>query len=429
MPLIYARLAFALAILAPLVALSTPVGSPAVFYVFVLLALIALAHNALHHFPRVSSNDFIPLAIALCLPLISVVITNAYLPAWSNSELEKNLRLALALPVFWLLIRTPLSWLRHVQWALIAAALYGSAVLAFSVFAGRYGRMSVSDYGAHYNAVTFANLTFMFGLGCLFTIGWRLSSWPKLETALKILAALASFVGTVLSETRSSWLIVPMFALIVLFSGKRWSSRTRLYCVLGAVVLMIVAAFVAWKFNPRSSQVLVEVNEFFHGGNKDTSIGNRLQLWQASLMMFQEHPWLGIGARNFRAALHVLMEKGVVTPTLVAGYGEPHDDFVAALADYGVVGFGAMLALYFLPAVVFAKKLVSPHRDVAVAAQLGLLLCLGYAMFSLTEMMFRNMRSVPIYSLTLVTFLALARSPEDALKRGSPPGMVPGRSG
>jgi O-antigen ligase len=411
MPLIYARLAFTLAILAPIVALSTPVGSPTVFYVFVLLSLIALAHQALHRFPPVSTDDLVPLAIALCLPLVSIVITNVYASAWSSSQLEKNLRLALALPIFWLLVRTPVSWLRHVQWALIAAALYGSAVLVYSVYMGRYGRMSVSDYGAYYNAVTFANLTLMFGLSCLFTLGWRLSAWPRLEAALKMLAAAASFVGTALSETRSSWMIVPMFALIVLFSGKRWSSRTRLFCVLGAVGLMIVAAFVAWKFNPRSSQVFVEVSEFFHGGNKDTSIGNRLQLWQASLMMFQEHPWLGIGARNFRSTLHVLMERGVVTPMLAAGYGEPHDDFIAALANYGILGFGAILALYFLPVVVFFRKLTSEHREIVVAAQLGLLLCLGYAMFSLTEMMFRNMRSVPIYSLTLVTFLALARSP------------------
>jgi O-antigen ligase len=409
MPPIYARLAFALAILAPVVALSTPVGSPAVFYVFVLLSLVALAHNAVHRFPSASKDDFAPLALALCLPLVSILITNVLLPAWSSSELEKNLRLALALPVFWLLVRTPVSWLRQVQWALIFAALYGSVVLVYSAYDGPLGRMSVSDYGAHYNAVTFANLTFMFGLGCLFTLGWRLSTWPRLEAGLKILAAAASLVGTVLSETRSSWMILPIFALIVLFSGKRWSSRTRLFCVLGAVGLMIIAAFVAWKFNPRSSQVLVEVNEFFHGGNKDTSIGNRLQLWQASLIMFQEHPWLGIGARNFRAALHVLMERGVVTPMLVAGYGEPHDDFIAALADYGIIGFGAILALYFVPAVVFFRKLRS-DREIVVAAQLGLLLCLGYAVFSLTEMMFRNMRSVPIYSLTLVTFMALARA-------------------
>jgi O-antigen ligase len=416
MPPIYARLAFVLAMIAPVVALSTPVGSPAVFYVFVLLSLVALAHNAVHRFPPVSKEDFFPLALALCLPLLSILITNVLLPAWSNSQLEKNLRLALALPVFWLLVRTPVSWLRQVQWALIFAALYGSAVLIYAVYEAPLGRMSVSDYGAQYNAVTFANLTFMFGLGCLFTLGWRLSAWPRLEAGLKILAAAASFVGTVFSETRSSWMILPMFALIVLFSGRRWSSRTRLFCVLGAVALMAVAAFVAWKFNPRSSQVLVEVNEFFHGGNKDTSIGNRLQLWQASWIMFREHPWLGIGARNFRVALHVLMEKGVVTPLLVTGYGEPHDDFIAALADYGILGFGAILALYFIPAVVFFRKLKSGHRDVVVAAQLGLLLCLGYAVFSLTEMMFRNMRSVPIYSLTLVTFLALTRvsSPRSA---------------
>jgi O-antigen ligase len=411
MPVIYARLAALLAILSPVVALATPAGSPAALYLFLILALVALAHHGLHRFPPIANDDFLPLAVALCLPLVSVLVTNIALGAWSNSELEKNLRLALALPAFWLLLRTPTAWLRQVQWALIFAAVFGSILLIVVVFTADVGRMAVSEYGAQYNAVTFANLTLMFGLSCLFLLGWKLTRWHRLEAGLKVLAAAASFVATVVSETRSSWMIVPVFALIVLFSGKRWSSRTRLFCVLGALALLAVAGYAAWEFNPRSSAIVTEVQAFLHGGNKDTSIGNRLQLWQASLMMFQEHPWLGIGARNFRDALHALMERGVVTPLLVQEYGEPHNDFVAALADYGLLGFAGILALYFLPAVLFFRKLGASQREIQVAAQLGLLLCLGYAVFSLTEMMFRNMRSVPIYSLTLITLLALTRSP------------------
>jgi len=38
---------------------------------------------------------------------------------------------------------------------------------------------------------------------------------------------------------------------------------------------------------------------------------------------------------------------------------------------------------------------------------MGLLFCLSYCAFSLTEMMFRNMRSVPTYALITVTLIAL----------------------
>lgn len=417
MPVIYARLATLLVLLGPVLALTTPAGSPALLYLFLILSLVALGHHAMHRFAPIDGHDFVPLAIALCLPLLSIVITNSVLHAWSSSELEKNLRLALALPAFWLLARTPPAWLRHVQWALIFAALFGSVLLIVVVNTAQIGRMAVSEYGAQYNAVTFANLTLLFGLACLFTLGWRLSCWPRCEAALKIFAAAASLVATSISETRSSWLILPVFAFIVLFSGNRWSSRTRLWCVVAATVLLAIAAWAIVSLNPRSGQVGLEINEFFHGGNKDTSIGNRLQLWQASWIMFTEHPWLGIGARNFRDGLAALRDAGVVTPLLVEEYGEPHNDFIAALANYGILGFVSILALYFVPARIFFKRLAHSSREIQVAAQLGLLLCLGYAVFSLTEMMFRNMRSVPIYSLSLVTLMALSRIEPVAMRR------------
>jgi O-antigen ligase len=80
---------------------------------------------------------------------------------------------------------------------------------------------------------------------------------------------------------------------------------------------------------------------------------------------------------------------------------------LAALSGYGLLGLLSILTLYLLPAAIFFRRLASDDRVIRVGAQLGLLFCLGYCAFSLTEMMFRNMRSVPNYSLIVVTLIAL----------------------
>jgi O-antigen ligase len=189
-------------------------------------------------------------------------------------------------------------------------------------------------------------------------------------------------------------------------------ARTRLAYVLGGLVVLVAAGFVIYAFNPRFTEIVGEVQEFLHGGPRDTSIGIRMQLWEASLHLFRQHPWVGIGFSNFHQALHNLVDQGLITDYVEAHFGEPHNDLVAAMVGYGTLGLLAMTALYWLPALWFYRRMGSLSPRVRVAARVGLLLCLGYPAFSLTEMMFRNMRSVPIYSTLLVILVSLAREPE-----------------
>ena len=96
-----------------------------------------------------------------------------------------------------------------------------------------------------------------------------------------------------------------------------------------------------------------------------------------------------------------------MTKLVSTDYGEPHNDMLGALAGYGALGLLSMLALYLIPAVVFWRRSRSNDPVVHVGSQVGLLFCLGYFAFSLSEMMFRNMRSVPIYAVTVVVLYAL----------------------
>ena len=66
------------------------------------------------------------------------------------------------------------------------------------------------------------------------------------------------------------------------------------------------------------------------------------------------------------------------------------------------------------------RRMRSDDVVVRVGAQLGLLFCLGYSVFSLSEMMFRNMRSVPIYAVTVVLLYALT-----TVRKGSTPARPP----
>lgn len=402
----YVSLATWLVLLVPALALTSPVGGPAVLYLTGLVALTALAMNAVKRYEPMAFGELWPMSLVLLLPLACMFITSAVQGVWSNSELEKLLRFALALPVLWLLLRAPQRWLKLVQWSILAGAVAGSVLLIVTM--ETVGRGGMPDVGGRYNAVAFANVTLLFGSMTLLSLGFGPSTrWPRIEILVKLLAVALSVYATWVSATRSSWMLLPILGVVFLLGLRNWKRRHKVYCALAVCVALVGSAAAIWTFSTRMHEISQDVQGFSTSANRDTSFGIRLQLWHASILMFQKSPIVGIGPSKFRDELQQLETQGIVTAEVVEGYGEPHNDMLAALSGYGLLGLLSILTLYLLPAAVFFRRLSSDDRVIRVGAQLGLLFCLGYCAFSLTEMMFRNMRSVPNYSLIVVTLIAL----------------------
>lgn len=406
MPRLYVSLATWLVLLVPALALTSPVGGPAVVYLAGGLALIALAVNAVKHYEPMDFRALWPMALALLLPLACLVSTFLIRGVWSNSELEKLLRFALAIPVLWLLLRAPQQRLKLLQWSILLGAFAGSVLLIVTVHT--LDRNAMIDVGGRYNAVAFANMTLLFGAMTLLSLSWGPSTrWARAETGVKLVVVALTVVATWMSETRSSWMLLPILALVFLLGLRNWKRRHKVYCALAVCVALAASAAAIWTFSSRMQEISHDVQGFATSANRDTSFGIRLQLWHASFLMFQKSPIVGIGPSKFREELLQLQSQGVVTEEVVEGFGEPHNDLLAALSGYGLLGLISILTLYLLPAAIFFRRLASDDRVIRVGAQLGLLFCLGFCAFSLTEMMFRNMRSVPNYSLIVVTLIAL----------------------
>ncbi len=399
--------AIGLIVLMLLSSLGSRSTSTASFYLLILLAVTMLAYRRIRG--GAPAPHALPPAIALPLaaPLLAMLLTAAVIADLGGSHSEKMLRFALAIPLLALLAYVPVARLRHVQWGLIGGAYVGAALVLFGVQAGD-SRDYLTSLGANYNAVTVANLNLLFGVCALFTLPWRLTRLPRLEAAIKIGACALCVIATVVSGTRSSWMLLPV-ALLVGVSCLAVSRRTRWALLAAGLLSLLAAAAALYALNPRFEEVAAYLHN--PGGNtlSDTSLGIRLQLWDAALHVFRQHPWFGVGPSGFYEALPGLVGEGVVTPRVAREFGETHNDFMQALVSHGLVGLLAFMALYWVPAAWFARQLRQPDRQLRVAAQLGLLLCLGFTVFSLTELMFRNMRSVPIYCVLLVVFARLAR--------------------
>ena len=348
------------------------------------------------------------LGICLSFSIFVVLMVAIVDQRMLGSALERSVRVCFGL-LFVLsacLSLEPRS-LRQSVWG-IGLSSFFSAVISFWLAWPDFSRPDVPEY----NAVSYGNLALLTSVITILSLGWKLTKHQKIEISLKLIIITSGIFGFILTQTRSGWVAVPFFIFIGMLLIKNNYSIQRL---MGIFISLIFIAFVAFASSKtlvdRAHNAAEEINECIVQPLSNTSICIRLQLWRASWEMFKQDPFLGIGgADRFGEELKLLSEKNIVSKFIIdEGFEEPHNDIFYAMASYGSLGLISILLLYIAPGWIFAKRLLSRESmNLRVAAAMGLTVCVGFFIFGITELMFRGMRTMGFYAVTIAWLLALS---------------------
>jgi O-antigen ligase len=170
----------------------------------------------------------------------------------------------------------------------------------------------------------------------------------------------------------------------------------------------ITSYFLINIIHQRVDEVYSDIVAAWHG-NLDTSIGIRLQLWKAALYLFRENPIFGVGLDGYASMMSTLTQSGFITSTAADfGRGEVHNEILANMAKLGIVGLLSILAVYFVPLIIFLRTLKSNSDTKRTAAMMGGCLVLGFLVFGLSVETFDMKMNAAFYSLTLAVLLAIA---------------------
>lgn len=134
-----------------------------------------------------------------------------------------------------------------------------------------------------------------------------------------------------------------------------------------------------------------------------SSVGERLQMWEAAWHMFIDHPLFGVGTGAFQGALPSAVGSPLLLP--VSGDHEhAHSDYLNSLATKGVLGLITLLALLLSPAVTMYwtdREHLRPPYD-----PMGAVLVLGFGVFGLTESMFIHSLVISWYVVAAAALVA-----------------------
>lgn len=396
------RLVGALLFLAPAVNLVWRGGTGYCFFLLVAISLYVAFAN------RHSREYFAPLrkypwyTASMLVFTLAIALQQAVEHYWLPRQFDALSRFALALPLFLMLCRMPPRYLRAVGWGCVAGAL---AVAVWAIVARPPGGWTDATRlnNSYTNAIPFGDTALLLAFLSIFTFGWDpRRDWRTL--AIKLLALVAGGFVSYLSGTRGGWLAVPIF-VVLLGTQYGWFAHWKRLAIATAVVVACAAALLSTeRMRHRFDEATTDVT-LMQRGNDDTSVGLRLQLWQASLRIFSQHPVYGVGKGRLVDALGEMAKRGEVKSEIVNE--RAHSDFFSTLAEMGTVGVLCLALYYFGTLVYFWRHRRAADPTIRAAAHAGLAVSFSTIIFGLTIDVLVPIMVTVLLALLTATLLAM----------------------
>ncbi|EKO4006433.1 O-antigen ligase family protein [Vibrio fluvialis] len=199
----------------------------------------------------------------------------------------------------------------------------------------------------------------------------------------------------VLTESRGVWLAFICASLVLSWGKFKLTFKKMLVAgvVVSAAMFMLSGSFV----EQRIEQTRYEFEQI-QKGNMNTSMGLRMQMWQAAVKLAEGNWLLGLGNEHFEK-LELLYKQNKVSKALY-DYHPPHyhNQFIDSVVKSGLIGLAFLLSLLILP--LYLVRHTNKNTKNIVTSVVVL-----YVVMGLTDAPFYNGQTFILYVLTMLIFI------------------------
>lgn len=254
------------------------------------------------------------------------------------------------------------------------------------------------------NAGAFAVLALVLGsIGTLNTVAAE-----PMRRLLGFLSWLAMVFCVLASGMRGIWLAIPLTTGVALWAIWPWVSRNAIRrALLATMVLLVVGAgFAGNSLVERATMLRSDVARLLEQNDYDSSTGRRLIMYRGALEAIADAPLAGYGIHGRMDAVKEHLPEAMHR---LVSYTHPHNGFLAALLDAGILGLVALLFLLAVPTWVAAKALRDETWRIRMAA--ALILTTGYLASGMTNILFEHDLMDSAYIVWLVLLVSSVPRP------------------
>lgn len=325
----------------------------------------------------------------------------------------KFLRFALVIPLYLLLRKIVVSESQF--WTSLAAgAIFCGLVAIIEIYIGHifgWGGGHVGRASGVTHPIMFGDISLTMGVMAFCGLAYfrRQSNW---QIVLPILAITLGIIASFLSGSRGAWIALPALFLLLLWSMRHSIPKKALIVISAIMIVSPVLIYFMPGVNvaSRIDTAFDHYDEYLnHSVDKNlmgNPVGIRLEMWQASWMIFKESPVTGVGWGNYQKQAQRLVKQGIRNPA-IAAYRHPHNQYLSSLANGGLTGLAATISLLVLPLVIFYKAYRQDSESTKAFGIAGMVLVMAFAHFALTEGVFERNMTINFYGFFLALITAL----------------------
>lgn len=344
--------------------------------------------------------------IALASDFLAILISQLLRQDMVAKPYDGPLRMLLSAPVFLLLMKKKIDFVRVFQYVcplslLILLVFVYSDPIQMQAWGGRFATYFVDPN-------TFGINTMLLAFMCLFSIDavGKDSLGVKL---FKYAGFMAGFYLGIKSQTRGAWLAEPV--MLALWLVIQWQSKNRkdlLISALASILAILGFYFFVDFFHVRVNSIYYEISSWLNATNTETSAGFRLSFWQMSWILFKQNPFCGYGDLGYQAQLLMPQIQSVFTQEAIALMGSvgPHNEYLANMLRSGIFGFIAVSLQFFVPGMVFIRGLKSSIHGVKGVSAMGLCLVMGMMITSISQEVLTLKYTISFYGLMIAALCA-----------------------
>lgn len=343
------------------------------------------------------------LAVSACFVLFflteALATANSGFAGRGYSEIAENLFFLGALPVFALMAAPPAQLFKTLATGASAGAFI-SLGLAMNSHLHRLELLTGNPL------VLGLVASVMFGL-CLCGAVWLENRWRWLCLA----GALAAGIVVILTGSRTFWLTLALTPMALTAIRLRMTARAK--ALLAALLLLSgLGAVALYQYAPlvkdRVDAAVMDLDKA-EAGEMDTSLGQRLVLWQSAVSLIREKPLLGHGGGDIA---RIMRERNDELNHVTFAMTHFHNAILNALVRGGVVNLAGFLVAFLAPAVLLWRNRHGPHGRPALA--LGASLYVPYGLSGVSGLVFGHDILDALFIGLSVILLTIARAPAAA---------------
>ena len=215
------------------------------------------------------------------------------------------------------------------------------------------------------------------------------------KKSIYTIAVLLGSLGIFASGSRAAFISLFLIGIIYFLSIKE-SRKNRIF-YLGLLSMLIILSIQIPAINKSIDRTVQNVSEYFQDETylaaRNTSIGIRLEMWQAAIHAFLSKPIVGNGSSELAPLIKDQLSSGERS-SLIGKFTHVHNDFFQALLSRGVLG-GIILILLFYYPYRYRKSIPSSLRHSLIMIIASYILC------GLTDAMLVNTMSLSFYLITV----------------------------